>query len=257
MTTIMRRRRRKMNILDADFSLLDIEHRLEEIFKANEKTLRTIGDLDITYEDYKYLILKLKGLTKYITRIEVLEQYKLSIVTALVFAVRYEHDLEGVYHSMLDLIGHFQQHHVRYIMRICLNVFYELGLSTYGIHCCSLDDVFEVISIHANLSRETQDTVFQILDDYFNMGEAYLLEEELVEKLNEVIRNESPYLKDNVETLTMTYLLKDLYAACYVKHNSLKQLLSEYNQLSIQLVEACYMWYIKYSRNSNRLIKIR
>ena len=79
-----------MNILDADFTLYEIEQTLEERFRMEEKMLRTIGDLDLSYEDYKYLVLKLKGISKYMTRIEVFEQYKLSIITALVFSIRYE-----------------------------------------------------------------------------------------------------------------------------------------------------------------------
>ena len=36
-----------MNILDADFTLYEIEQTLEERFRMEEKMLRTIGDLDL------------------------------------------------------------------------------------------------------------------------------------------------------------------------------------------------------------------
>lgn len=246
-----------MNLFDADFTLYEIEQTLEEKFKAEEKTVRTIGDLDLSFEDYKYLVFKLKGLTKYITRIEVFEQYKISIVTALVFAVRYEEDTKAMYKELRKFLRQFQQHHVRYCIRICMNAFCELGLSMYGSKFNSVEDVFEVVSIHANLPKETADVIFQILEDYYSQGENYLLEDELYDKLNKTIQKTYPFLKKKAGNYAYSELLKDLYAACYNDHYSLKQLITEFNQVSISLLESCYMWYMKYSKNSNRLVQIR
>lgn len=253
----MGRRRRKMNILDADLTLYEIEHRLEETFRAEENVIHTIGDLELSYEDYKYLILKIKGLTKYITRVEVFQQYKLSILTAMVFSVRYGGDIRGVYHSILDVLTHFQQHHVRYVMRICQNVFYDFGLPIYGIRFSSVGDVFHLITIHANLHMNTMENVFQLLDDYYCRGQEYVLEEEICEKINKEILRDSPVISHSSMNLTFSYILKKMYASCFIQHSSLKQLLMEYNQVSSHLVESCYMWYMKYGNQSNRLIKIR
>lgn len=246
-----------MKILDADFTLYDIEQTLEEKFSTENKTLRTIGDLDLSYEDYKYLVFRLKGLTKYITRTEVFEQYKLSIVTAFVFAITYEEDTKKVYKEIGRLLKQFQQHQVRYYIRICMNVFFGLGLSTFGNGVTSIDDVFEVAVLHANLPKETAETIFMTLDEYFSQGETYLMEEELYDRLDQIIYKKYPFLTRNKGYLVYSVMLKEMYSSCFISHYSLKQLLTEYNQVSMNLVESCYMWFMQHSNHNNRLVKIR
>lgn len=246
-----------MNILDADFTLYQIEQTLEERFKTDEKMLRTIGDLDLTYEDYKYLVLKLKGISKYITKIEVFEQYKLSIITALVFSIKYENTSKSLYQTIRKTLNKLQQHQIRFFIRISTNVFDELGLSTYGVQMNSISDILEVVAIHANLSEDEQATIFQMLDDYYEGGEDILLEEELYEKMNRELHKVYPNLKHNKINLTICYLLKDLYAACCSRRYNLNQLLMHYNQLSRKLIEDCYDWTMKYSSEKGRLVEAR
>lgn len=246
-----------MNILDADFTLYQIEQTLEERFKTEEKMLRTIGDLDLSYEDYKYLTLKLKGISKYITRIEVFEQYKLSIITALVFSIRYEEKKASAYELIRNGLLNLQQHQLRFFIRISTNVFLELGLSTYGVEMNSIDDILEVITIHANLSKEESENIFQMLDQYFEDGEDVLLEEELYEKMNQEIHKEFPYLIHNTIHLSICYMLKELYVTCSTRHYTLAQIFARYNQLSRQLIEDCYEWTKKYHKNQSLLAQAR
>ncbi|MDO5520677.1 MAG: hypothetical protein Q4G58_09315 [bacterium] len=246
-----------MNILDADFTLYQIEQTLEERFKTDEKMLRTIGDLDLTYEDYKYLVLKLKGISKYITKIEVFEQYKLSIITAMVFSVRYEKSTKSIYQQIRKTLNKLQQHQLRFVIRVTTNVFYELGLSTYGVEMNTINDILEVIAIHANLSKEEQNIIFRMLDNYYEEGEDVLLEEELYEKMNAEIHKAYPHLTHNTINLSICYLLKDLYASCSSNRYTLNQLLMQYNQLSKKLIEDCYDWTRTYSSNKNRLAQVR
>ena len=246
-----------MNILDADFTLYQIEQTLEERFRAEEKTVRTIGDLNLTYEDYKYLILKLKGISKYISRVEVFEQYKLSIITAIVFSIRYEHDTAVIYQKMTDSLARLQQHQLRFFIRIATDAFYELGLSTYGIRMNTIDDVLEVATLHANLSKEEQITIFQMIEAYYEDGEDILIEEDLYERMNAVVHKAFPVSIHKTGSLSFCYLLKDLYEACSFKHNTLNQLFVRYNQLSKELIEACWNWQKRYSNNKNLLEQVR
>ncbi len=246
-----------MNILDADFTLYQIEQTLEERFKTEEKMLRTIGDLDLTYEDYKYLVLKLKGISKYITRIEVFEQYKLSIITALVFSVKYEKNKKSIYQSIRKGLNKLQQHQLRFVIRISTDVFYELGLSTYGVRMNSIDDLLEVVTIHANLSEEQQNSIFQLLDSYYEEGEDILLEEELYDKMNMELHKTYPVLTHNTVNLTICYLIKELYVACLSGRYSLNQIFMHCNQLSRKLIEGCYYWVKKYSVETSRLVQAR
>lgn len=246
-----------MNILDADFTLYEIEQTLEERFRMEEKMLRTIGDLDLSYEDYKYLVLKLKGISKYMTRIEVFEQYKLSIITALVFSIRYEKKQPSTFMEIQEMLMKMQQHQLRFFIRISSNVFLELGLSTYGVEMNTIDDVLEVITIHANLSKEEGETIFHMLDQYFESGEDVLLEEELYEKMNEEIHKELPSSLHNTFNLSICYMLKELYVICCSKRYTLSQIFARFNQLSRQLIEQCYEWTREMRANQSLLAQAR
>lgn len=246
-----------MNVLDADFTLYEIELTLERRLRAEEKGIRTIGDLNLSYEDYKYLVLKVKGLTKYITRIEVFEQYKLSIVTALVYTMRYEEEITETYSEVRKIVDQLQQHHVRYCIRLCANTFYELGLSTYGVQMNTLDDLIEVVMIHAGLSNDTLQTCLQLLDEYYSTDALFLYEDELYTKMEQEILKSCPIVHKGSNYHKMVYIIQNIYEGCYVRHLSMRQLVEEYRSVSKSLIENCYMWYVKYGSNSNRLVKIR
>lgn len=245
-----------MNILDADFTLYEIEQTLEYQLRVEDERIRTIGDLNITYEDYRYLTLKLKGLTKYITRIDIIEQYKLSIVTAMVFSIRYEKELEYCYQQIRNCLNKLQQHHLRYCIRICSDTFYELGLSTYGLSLNSIEDVLEVITMHAGLTKEQLGVTLRHLDEYYT-GELAEQEDELYDNMDEELYAAYPMLTNKRHHHPLTQLLKEVYEACCIKHLSIKQISEEYETVSVNLIEACYRWYMKFSSNSNRLIQIR
>lgn len=247
-----------MYILDADFTLFEIEQTLENELRVEDTGLRTIGDMKFTYEDYMYLTLKLKGLTKYLTKVEVLDKYKLSIVTAMVFSLRYDEvGDETLIDQMRGVMKRLQQHQVRYCIQSLSTTFYELGIHTYGITMDNMNDLFEVIMLHAGLSPSMYNHLFQLMDNYYNQSDICLfneskLEDDLVRSIQQLY---APFQVTRAHQFVST--LTDMFQACRIKHYSLERLLSDFPNVSKNLIQACYMWCVKYDHSVNRLLNIR
>ena len=246
-----------MRLFSADLTLYEMEQQLEHYFFEEEHNIRIIGDLVMTYEDYKYLSFKMKGIMHYISRVEIMEQYRFCILTALVFTIRYDNNAIVTLKTYEQFMNQFQQHQFRFCMRMLADTFHEMGLSTYGIKINSCNELLELLIIHANISNNNLDKLFEILDQYFTQKQCYLLEEELYSQLDRVCLSIYPFLRLEGRNLRLSRLLKELYEACYMKHLSLEQLFEEYDTLSKQLIENCYRWYNTYSEASHSLIKIR
>ena len=256
MATLQRRRRRKVRLFCADSTLYEMEQHLEHCFFEEETNLRTVGDLHISYEDYKYLNFKLKGILHYISRVEVMEQYRFCILTTLVFAIRYEKNVTITLKNYEEFMNQFQQHQVRFFLRMMADTFHEMSLPTYGIKVKSCKVLLELLSIHANIPKSYYDEIFGTLNNYYTQKKCYLLEEEVYNQLDRVLLKIYPFLSPNGDNFCLSRYLKELYEACYRGHKTLEELFEEFGTLSKELIENCYHWYNTYSKNSNNLIKI-
>ena len=234
-----------------------MEQQLEHSFYADDTNIRTIGDLNLSYEDYKYLNFKLKGILHYISRVEVMEQYRTCILTTLVFSIRYEKNVTTTLKNYQHFMNQFQQHQLRFCMRMLAETFHEMGLSTYGVRIVSCKELLEILTIHAGLLENRSEEVFELLNNYFSHKQYYLLEEELYSQLDWMLQKIYPYLNLDGNGCCFSHLLKELCEACYIGHMSLEQLYDDFDTLSKQIIEDCYRWYNTYSKTSNNLIKIR
>ena len=246
-----------MRFFYAEATLYEMELELEHQFFEENHKLRTLGDLNITSEDYRYLNFRIQGIMKYITKVEVMEQYRLCILTAMVFAVQYERDAGFVLRKYEEKMEQFQQHQYGFCMHMFADTFYDLGLSTYGIGIDSTKELMEVVIMNANIPKKIINALCEILEEYFSQQQCYVLEDELYSKLNRVLACVYPSMAMNHHSRCFTRLLKELYEACYSGHTLLKQLYDEFGTLSKQIIENFYRWVTAYSDTSNHLIEIR
>ena len=152
----LRERRRSivmMKVFASDYSLNEIEllleEKMEEAYKnTREEECKIINNFNLSYEDYCYLLLKLKGLVTYGRGVELLERYKISVVTVLVYAIRYGKK-ETVYEKIKTFIKKLPQHQLRYALDMFADVVEEYALCSYE-HCKGqLDRLFEVLAAQA------------------------------------------------------------------------------------------------------------
>ena len=245
-----------MNLLDADLTLLEIEKLLEGEIKNEQKNLRIIGDLDLSYEDYKYMILRLKGLTKYKWNIEVFERYKLSILTTWIFTLRYEADKSYLYDKVKEILNSLQQHHMRYCIQTCAAAFEEYGIETYGIDIYSLEGIFEVSAIHAGVPKQAQDEFYQLLEDSLDYSNIHLLEKKLIGSVSPKLQEIYKYI-NNQHQKRIIYSAREIYIDCKIKKFTLSELFEKYPESSRKLIEGCYIWCIDYEDNMNQVIGVR
>lgn len=245
-----------MNILDADLTLLELEELLELEMRNEEKDIRIIGDLDLSYEDYKYMILRLKGLTKYRWNMEVFEKYKLCIITSWVFTLRYETDKNFMYDKVKRLLNGLQQHHLRYCIKMCASAFEEYGIETYGIDTQTLEGIFELSAIHAGIPRQVQHEFYQLLDDSLNYSNLKFLESDLFDRLPPRLQEIYQFI-DSRHQKRIIYVLREIYMDYKIGKCSLDEVLNRYSETSRKFIEDSYYWCIKYEKNKNRLIGAR
>lgn len=154
---------------------------------------------------------------------------------------------------MLDKL---QQHQIRYCISICGTAFYELGISTYGIELRTIEDVFEVITIHAGISNEVYQEIFHMMDDCYTEDESYLYEKKILKSITKKLNSVYPFIRMD-RPHPLAYYIKELYEACKLQHDELEKLFFEFPNLSKNLIQTCYIWCMKSDHGVNRLINIR
>ncbi len=246
-----------MRLFSADLSLYEMERLLEHCFYEEENKVRIIGDLNLTNEDYKYMTLKVKGILRYISKVEVMEQYRLCILTTLVFAIRYEKNAAVILKQFEKYWNQFQQHQYRFCMQAFGDKLHEIGLSTYSIRIDSSKELMEVLFIHAGLTKNIYEKIYELLEQYFDEERSYLFEEELYERMDSLICRDYPFLSCRSAGLKVSHLLKELYEACLVRRETLEQMFENFNMLSKQVIEDCYRWCEAYGDHSYNLINMR
>lgn len=113
-----------MKILDSVLSLEQMEDILEKELERQKHSIRIFGDLDLSYEDYKCLSLKFRGIYRYPGSIEILENFKLSLLTAWIFSLRYEKE-EISYYNIKKVLLKLPQYMQRKFISMCSETFEE------------------------------------------------------------------------------------------------------------------------------------
>lgn len=150
-----------MKIFDASLSLLEIENLLEEVmelevsdsYNSDTEEELLMNNLELTYEDYRYLMFKLKGIVKYRNSIDIIGRYKLSILAAVIFSIK-NGDREETYQLMKEAFFSLPQHQIRKLLNICREAFDEYAIHSFGLDLNSFDGVFSALSIHAGAVQE-------------------------------------------------------------------------------------------------------
>lgn len=264
-----------MKILDSVLSLEQMEDILEKELERQKHSIRIFGDLDLSYEDYKCLSLKFRGIYRYPGSIEILENFKLSLLTAWIFSLRYEKE-EISYYNIKKVLLKLPQYMQRKFISMCSETFEEYELFTYTIHVSNLKDLCSVIAIHAGIPDRLLDRFYRILyEDIMN----YELQEEsciFLEKnqwngfdserkiksfVNRIIDNLSQDMKEiyqYIEELVLEELvqaIRNIFLDCYFYELSIPKLLKKYPVISKKIIESCSVWCREWKRQNKMQVK--
>lgn len=248
-----------MKNLREPLSLLEIENLLAKELKDPKKTMRVLGDMDINYEDYLYLILKLKGLDLYKGNLKVLEKYKLSLIISWSFALRMEKAENIGYERLKKIIVNLLQHQFRFCINLFANVFDEYGIETFALDINSLESLLSVIALHAGIPKEAHNDFFHLLDDslcYMDIGnlqDGFLWGlsprmEQLYPRMQQLYR----YIDEETRVKTFKQF-RDMFINVKIKKMSEKEVLENYPLISYDLIQGCFQWNREYEEKSRQL----
>lgn len=255
-----------MRILDSVLSLEQMEDILEKELEMRKHSIRILGDLDLSYEDYKCLSLKFRGIHRYPGSVEILENFKLSLLITWVFSLRYEKE-EISYCNIKKILLELPQYMQRKFISMCRETFEEYELFMYNIPISNMKELCSIIVIHSGMPDRLLNRFYHILyEDIVNYELQYELQKELCifnEKnqcncleserkiklfVTRIINSFSKDMKEAYQYIENTVLeemvqtIRSIFLDCYFYELSISELLKKYPVISRKMIESCFIW---------------
>jgi hypothetical protein len=230
-----------MKILDASLSLAEMESVLEYELLNDKNNIRIIRDLELSYEDYKILTLKLKGLVKYKGIINIFDRYKLCTIVASVFSLHFDKEDRINLEIIKKPLENLPQHQIRYVLSLFTSAFSDCGVDSYHIDTSSMDGFLSLIAAHAGITSEFENEFCSLLDDSLNHKDMNTLEIEIYSNLSTRMTEVFKYLdNDLVSEIIHTY--REIFVDCKLNHLSQEEILDKYPLASSKIIELYVKW---------------
>lgn len=230
-----------MSILNV-LSLYEMEEELEKQLKKPNNNIRILGDMNLSGEDYQYLLLKMRGLEKYHTALELCENFRLSILTFLIFSMRREKRGGNYCMKLKDYLMGLEQHQIRYCIEIILQAFDEYGLHMFGMEKTgTIDDLLELLVVHTGIPEELQDDFCHLLDDSLMYGEFSSIEERFLYRLPAYMKNLYRFVRKDVLIQMMDYS-REMFRDYRINGITRREAYAKYPLMSSNLMKACFHW---------------
>jgi hypothetical protein len=230
-----------MNLLQTPLTLLEIEHLLERELMDEEKGIRLISDLNLTYEEYCFLSLKAKGLMKYENNLVMLEKYRFVILVTWVFSLQYGNLEKVKYKNMWNKFSSLQQHVLRKTINVIAETFDENGINTFGKDTYTMEGLFSLIGIHAGIPEKLHDKLFGLLEESLNYQDMTKFEKKLKLDLEPRITEIFGYI-DEKTISKISHETRDIFIDCRVNNLALEELKEKYTNASKKIIEDCVRW---------------
>lgn len=231
-----------MSILNTSLSLNQIEKELERQLEKPENNIRILGDMDFSYEDYQYLLLKIRGLGAYGRTLEILENCRLSILTLLVFGLRMEKGKRNCFMKLREEMDGLEQHRIRKYAQMMLEAFEEYGLNMFGIKTTgTMDDFLELLVVHTGIPEELQDDFCHLLDESLMYGEFSAIANRFLTRLPEHMKNLYSYVRREVVIQMIDYSRK-MFQDYRLHGITRREAYAKYSVMSSNLMKGCFRW---------------
>lgn len=153
-----------MKLLDASLGLNEIETILDYQLIKRKGNLIICEDLDISYEEYKCLIFRVKGLAKFNNNIEILYSYKLCVLISVIFALKYDFKDRTAFKLMEQFLGELSQHQIRYVLTLLATIYSEYGFEEFDIDPSSINGFYILAAIHGGVPFNSFEEIYQIVE---------------------------------------------------------------------------------------------
>lgn len=231
-----------MGIFDTSLSLQEIEKELEKQLKDTQNNIRILADLEISYEDYYCLLLKIKGLQKYHGDVKFIEKFQLSILVLWIFSLRFEKNKYNYYKKFGDGLISVEQHYLRKLVQIIVNTFDEYELNTYGlIQESSMEELLALVVVHTGIPNELQDDFCHLLDDSLVYGETSGIMNRFLMRLPDYMKKLYS-LVDKKVIINMLGYTRRMFADYRLYRITKREAYAKYPLMSSNLMKGCFDW---------------
>lgn len=236
-----------MNMLDSALSLKEIEHALGTAITKRKGRIRTIGDLQLTNEDYKILALRFRGFPKYQNDLKIYEQFSLSLMAYGSYL--FQEDAEGK--ATVEKINKIAKMIPQYMQRKILdeldNTIKEFSLSNPCIHLKNSRQLISLLLFYSYDNDSIYQTYFSELEQYNSENYTQEAFEHAVKKI--FVREQFIYDK---ETRKRAFtMLQKAYIDCSHGCFDEGKMLEKYARLPYLYLSSCCKWFENHESKTN------
>ncbi|MBR3771404.1 MAG: hypothetical protein IKL07_03965 [Clostridium sp.] len=225
-------------MLDSVLSLKEMERAIGNAILRKKGRVRTIGDLELTNEDYKLLELRFRGFSKYRNDLEVYEKYSLCLLTLGTFYFKVESDWRHVRDVIQDYARTTPQHLQRRILEVFDNTVKEYSLSNPGVHLTNVNQLIQLFLFYSYDNESAYQKYFSELDKYIDGG---YTDKSIATVNKKVFYREEELFEEEVKEKVFTTYHK-AYLDCIQNHLSVEEMMKKYYRLSNLFVTSCCRW---------------
>lgn len=231
-----------MRMLNTSLSLNQIEEELERQLREPKNYIRILGDLELSMEDYQYLLFKIRGLKKYQDHPEFFERFRLSILTLWIFTLRMKKGGQSHCKQIREELQKMNQYHVRRYVTMMLDAFGEYGLNVFGMSGeGTVDGLLELLVIHTGIPENLQDDFCHLLDDSLAYGEFSVVESRFFMRLPLHMQQLYSFVKRDVVVQMVDYSRK-MFLDYRLNGITCREAYEKYPLMSSNLMKGCFRW---------------
>lgn len=219
-------------------TLREMDGVLEDVLSTPRREIRIFADLPITEEDFYLLEDKLVAVK---SNLALIERYKISIVTAWVFALRYGHCSRLDCRHIVERHTEVPQYSKRQFLDICNNVFADYGIAMYFSEIHNEEELYTMLVVHAGIPDRVSERFCILLEDLLRTGDI----EKAMWRMNCYMDGglrETANLSDNVFLKNLINTASDIMRDCLEDRYGTEDLLRRYPLTSSKLIHVCADW---------------
>lgn len=232
-------------------TLMEMDGALEDALSAPRRDIRIFADLPLTEEDFYLLVNKLAAVKN---DMALINRYKISVITAWVFALRYGYCSKWNCRYMAEKHVDVPQYSRRQFLDICNNVFVDYGIAMYFSEIHNEEELYTMLVVHAGIPDRISENFCVILEELLQTGD-------IDKALWQVDWYMDGRLKEKAELSDRAFLGNLINTAvnimrdCMTDEYGEEDLLRRYPLTSSRLIRLCVDWVDKRKAEYERIMR--
>lgn len=219
-------------------SLTQMDAVLESLLKEHTFGIRILADLPVTAEDYILLLERLKLVNN---DMEMVEHYRISVLTAWIFSLRYENCGRRDYASIVDDLAAIHQYSIRQFFAICNSVFNDFDLVTYFSEIRNFQELYSMIVVHAGIPEQMGEYFCGVVEQLMKEHDIKRAMQQITSYLDSGLRQVAGFVDQAfLEKLLQT--AADIMLDCQTGDYTEEELHLRYPHTASEVIRLCIEW---------------